>query len=146
MPITVASNLTASGTTTPVVSTDLVIHLPEEILALANAADRDGTQIVVCCRSAEQAATLAEKLLAAAVGSAILSGGASPSQVRYTVEAFGYGDFTVLLTTDDLYHPWQVGDDVALLHADLPAPHGALQLMTAISARLAHIGAGSRVA
>lgn len=138
VPITMSCNLTADGTTTPVVSTEIVIHLPEEIVAAVRQADRDGRAVVICCRGAEQAAQLAERLLAAGLGSGVLTGQARGEQVRATVEAFGYGDFTALLCTDDLYYPWKVSDAI-LLHADLPVPHGSLQLMTAINARRSRV-------
>lgn len=135
------SDLTVVGTTSPTVSTELIIHLPEEIVDAARHAERDGGRIVVCCRTAEQAGMLAEKLLIAELGSAVLTGQASRSDVNDTVDAFNLGDFTVLLVTDDLYNPWQVDSDVRLIHADLPAPYGAVQLMTAINTRRARIRA-----
>lgn len=141
MPITLTSDLTAVGTTSPTVSTELVIHLPEEIVEAAREAEREGGRIVVCCRSGEQAGVLAEKLLIAELGSAVLTGQANRTDVSATIDAFNLGDFTVLLVADDLYNPWQVDSDVRLMHADLPAPYGAVQLLSAINTRLARIRA-----
>ncbi|MFV0461379.1 MAG: hypothetical protein ACK5MT_21705 [Actinomycetales bacterium] len=141
MPITVSSTFTAAGTSSPVVSTDLVIHLPEEIVEVASQAEREDTRLIVCCRTAEQAKALSDRLLGAAIGSALLSRMSTRQEVTSTVEAFELGDFTVLLVTDDLHNPWQVDGEVALLHADLPALHGPVQVMTTLNARRQHVQA-----
>lgn len=146
MPLTVASNLTAAGTTSPTVSTDLVVHLPEEIVTEARAAEREQRGVVVCCRGLDQATMLADKILLADVGSAVLAPGTDREAVNAIVEAFGYGDFTVLLVVDDLGSAWQVSDDKVLLHADLPALHGSVQFMNALNVRRSRLRSGIGVA
>lgn len=135
MPLRVSSDLTAAGTRSPVVSTDLVILLPDEIVAVSADAERTADQVLVCCRTVEQASTLSDRLLEASVGSAVLGDHVGLDELAATLDAFRLGDFTVLLVSDGHPHLFQVGPHVHLLHADLPAPHGGIQLMSTLNRR-----------
>lgn len=139
MPLRISSDLTAAGTTSPVVSTDLVVHLPDEIMAIAAQIEREGGRLLVCCRSADQAMSLADQLLEASVGSAVVTSALGADNLAATLEAFRFGDFTVLLVSDEVRHPFRVDAGVHLLHADLPTPHGGIQLMGALNNRRARL-------
>ena len=124
--------ITAAGpASTP--ADDLVVHFPEEIVAAAVEAERRGELLVVACREAAQARALSEMLLAAQVGSAVITGATRGLDLRQTLEAFGYADFTVLLATDDAMVGWQAPPACRrLLHADLPAVPGTRQFFSAL--------------
>jgi superfamily II DNA/RNA helicase len=136
VPITVSTEVSTSRADTPVVSVDLVVHLPEEIVAAAVAAERAERRVVVCCRESSQAEALGAQLLLAGVGSAVVTAATPVTELADTLQAFGFNDFTVLLVTDDLNYPWAAPEGTALMHADLPALYSGPLLLVAWRARL----------
>lgn len=150
MPIQIAVSIMTSEPSSPDVVNDFVVHFPEEIVAAAAQAERAGELVVVACRDAAQAEALSGMLLAGGVGSAILSARTNGFDLRETLEAFGYADFTVLLVTDDMMIGWQAPPACRrLLHADLPAAPGTRQFVSAVRNRHERVfpdGPVSRVA
>lgn len=139
VPITVSTQVSSAGGDSPTVCLDLVIHLPEEIVAAAVAAERVETPLIVCCREADQARALSQQLLIAGVGSAVITGRTPIAELGRTLEAFALADFTVLLATDDLTTPWAAPTACTLLHADLPSLFSGPLLNVALRVRLSHV-------
>ena len=136
MPIHIAASVTTSAPSSPTVTDDFVVHFPEEIVAEAVDAERLGELVVVACREPGQAQALSAMLLSASVGSAVITTATTGFDLRQTLEAFGYGDFTVLLATDDVMVGWQAPAECRrLLHADLPATPGTRQFFAAVRSR-----------
>ncbi len=139
MPINVSTQVSTARADTPVVTVDLVVHLPEEIVAAAVAAERAEHRLLVCCRERTQAEALGGQLLIAGVGSAVVTAATPRTELAGTLEAFGFNDFTVLLVTDDVNYPWSAPEGTALMHADLPALYSGPLLLVAWRARLRRV-------